>query len=87
VRFVNSNGDVFIADFVARHPQGKIIAVESKTGKRARVTPNQDVGYSELTSSGVELNDSKLAAFGFQKGDNVKMDLEIDHWECLRCTP
>jgi predicted RecB family endonuclease len=32
VRFKDSNGEVFIADFVARNPNGDWVAVETKVG-------------------------------------------------------
>ncbi|MFJ3793305.1 polymorphic toxin-type HINT domain-containing protein [Kitasatospora sp. NPDC090091] len=86
VRFINSNGDVFIADFVARNPSGEWVAVESKVGG-ATVTGHQDVGYPELIKGGAILNTSKLEQYGLKKGSMVKMPLEIDHWQCGVCNP
>ncbi|MGW4379730.1 polymorphic toxin-type HINT domain-containing protein [Kitasatospora sp. NPDC004531] len=86
VRFINSNGDVFIADFVARTPNGNWVAVESKVGG-ATVSDHQAVGYPELTSRGVILNTSKLEQYGLKKGSTVTMPLEIDHWQCGVCNP
>lgn len=86
VRFRNSQGKVFIADFVARNPQGDWVAVESKVGG-ATVTDNQAVGYPELTSHGAVLDTSKLERFGIRQGDVMSMPLEIDHWQCGVCNP
>ncbi|MEC3994458.1 polymorphic toxin-type HINT domain-containing protein [Actinacidiphila sp. DG2A-62] len=86
VRFINGNGDVFIADFVARNPNGNWVAVESKVGG-ATVTDHQAVGYPELTSRGAILNTSKLEQYGLKKGSTVTMPLEIDHWRCGVCNP
>ncbi|GAB2928718.1 polymorphic toxin-type HINT domain-containing protein [Streptomyces mayteni] len=87
VRFRNSQGDVFRADFVARHPDGGWVAVEVKTGSGATVSPNQSVGYPELTDSGAVLDTSRLSDFGLEQGDRVRMRLEIDVWECGTCSP
>ncbi|WP_233290336.1 RHS repeat-associated core domain-containing protein [Kitasatospora sp. MBT66] len=86
VRFINSNGDVFIADFVARTPNGNWVAVESKVGG-ATVTDHQSVGYPELTGQGAILNTSKLEKYGLKKGSTVRLPLEIDHWQCGVCNP
>lgn len=86
VRFINSNGDAFIADFIARNPNGDWVAVESKVGG-GTMTDKQAVGYPELTSSGAVLNTSKLEQYGLKKGSTVTMQLEIDHWQCGVCNP
>ncbi|WFF09431.1 polymorphic toxin-type HINT domain-containing protein [Micromonospora sp. WMMD1076] len=46
VRFRNSNGDIFVADFVGRDKNGNWIAVEVKTGRGATISPAQQVGLS-----------------------------------------
>ncbi|GGK47450.1 hypothetical protein GCM10010094_04380 [Streptomyces flaveus] len=85
VRFLDGNGDVFIADFIARRPDGKWVAVEVKTNTGS-LTPNQTVGYPQLTRSGAVLQSSKLKQHGFKKGDTVRMEtVEIDHWLCPDC--
>lgn len=85
VRFLNSNGDIFRADFVAQHPSGKWKAIEVKTGKGASLTGNQVVGYADLGKTGAELRSGRLP--GFKKGSTVKMDVEIDLWRCGACNP
>ncbi|AZQ32129.1 RHS repeat-associated core domain-containing protein [Streptomyces cyaneochromogenes] len=85
VRFLDSNGDVFIADFIARRPDGAWVAVEVKTNT-GPLTPNQSTGYPELTTTGAVLQSSKLKQYGFKKGDKVRMEtVEIDHWLCPDC--
>jgi hypothetical protein len=86
VRFINSKGDVFVADFVAQDASGKWIAVETKTGAGADVTPAQEIGYPELNTVGAVLNTSKLERFGFVKGDVVKLPVTVDLWECPSCS-
>ncbi|MGW4935408.1 hypothetical protein ACWEQH_20755 [Streptomyces sp. NPDC004166] len=86
VRFKNSNGNVFIADFVARGVNGNWVAVESKVGG-ATVTDNQAVGYPELSSGGAVLDTSKLEQFGIKQGTTMSMPVEIDHWQCGVCNP
>ncbi|MEV5608277.1 RHS repeat-associated core domain-containing protein [Streptomyces sp. NPDC052225] len=83
VRFKNSNGDVFRADFVAQDRTGTWVAVEVKTGKGAKLTDNQSLGYSELGASGAELNSSRLP--GLKKGSTVIMKVQIDLWSCGVC--
>lgn len=87
VRFKNSRGVGFRADFVAQHPDGRWVAVEVKTGGGAQITPGQAAGYPELTSVGATLDTSKLSRFDMLSGDLVQMDLEIDAWECPTCHP
>lgn len=85
VRFKNSEGREFIADFVAQGPDGKLVFVDAKTGPGAKVTHNQDVGYPELASSGAVVIDSRLARFNMPMGATVTMQPELDHWECPIC--
>jgi len=87
VRFVNSAGKVFIADFVAQDAEGNWIAVEAKTGKGATITPNQQVGYPELDGAqGAILDTTRLARVGFAKGDRVHMHVVFDLWDCPSCS-
>ncbi|GAA3246616.1 hypothetical protein GCM10020256_74360 [Streptomyces thermocoprophilus] len=67
VRFKNSQGDVFRADFVAQDPSGNWVAVEVKTGRGASLTDNQRLGYAELGHGGAILNTSRLP--GLKKGE------------------
>ncbi|MET8042518.1 polymorphic toxin-type HINT domain-containing protein [Micromonospora sp. NPDC005215] len=85
VRFKNSNGDVFIADFVARGPNGEWVAVEAKTGAGATISFNQQVGYPELESTGAVLDTSKMEGVGIPQGTRVTMEVEFDLWECPIC--
>ncbi len=85
VQFINSNGDPFRADFVAQNPNGDWEAFDAKTGAGSVISPNQEVGYPELQSSGVILNTDKLAPFGFNNGDLVQMPVTFDLWECPAC--
>ncbi|MGW0703754.1 polymorphic toxin-type HINT domain-containing protein [Streptomyces sp. NPDC002867] len=86
VRFINSNGDIFRADFVARDPRGNWVAVESKTGRGATMSDNQAVGYADLgNGAGAVLNTSRVP--GLRKGSTVKMKVEVDLWQCGSCTP
>ena len=85
VRFINSNGDVFVADFVAKDPSGAWQAVEVKTGAGAEVTSNQAVGYPELQNSGAILDTSRLGQFGFNKGATLKMPVRVALWGCPVC--
>jgi len=85
VRFVNSEGKVFIADLIAKRPDGKWIAVESKVNN-SPISAGQAVGYPELTRVGAYLQSSKLVPWGIKKGTVFKVeDLEIDHWICPSC--
>ncbi|GGR58324.1 polymorphic toxin-type HINT domain-containing protein [Streptomyces griseomycini] len=85
VRFKNSQGDVFRADFVAQDPSGNWVAVEVKTGRGASLTDNQRLGYAELGHGGATLNTSRLP--GLKKGSNVTMKVEVDLWHCPDCGP
>ncbi|MEV5935902.1 polymorphic toxin-type HINT domain-containing protein [Streptomyces sp. NPDC052079] len=85
VRFKNSQGDVFRADFVAQDPSGNWVAVEVKTGRGASLTDNQRLGYAELGHGGAILNTSRLP--GLKKGSNVTMKVEVDLWDCPDCVP
>ncbi|MEV4769345.1 polymorphic toxin-type HINT domain-containing protein [Micromonospora humida] len=85
VRFRNSNGDVFIADFVGKDGRGNWVAVEAKTGRGATISPAQQVGYPELESGGVILDTSKLAVHGIPKGSRVTMGVQYDVWTCPIC--
>lgn len=85
VRFRNSKGDVFIADFVARDKYGNWVAIEAKTGRGATITVNQAQGYPELGSTGAVLDTSKLTGVGIPKGTNVTMRVDIDLWTCPIC--
>jgi hypothetical protein len=87
VRFKNSRGVGFRADFVAQHPDGRWGAVEVKTGEGAQIAPGQAAGYPELTNGGATLDTSRLSQFDMLSGDLVQMDLEIDAWECPVCHP
>ncbi|MGW4237325.1 polymorphic toxin-type HINT domain-containing protein [Streptomyces sp. NPDC004749] len=83
VRFKNSQGDVFRADFVAQDPSGSWVAVEVKTGKGASLTGNQELGYAELGHGGAVLNTSRVP--GLKKGSTVTMRVEVDLWRCPDC--
>lgn len=83
VRFINSKGKVFRADFVARNPNGKWVAVETKTGRGATMSENQTVGYAELGHGGATLNSSRVP--GLRKGSSVRMKVEVDMWQCGVC--
>ena len=85
VRFLNSNGDVFIADFVGRDGAGNWIAVEAKTGRGATISPGRQVGYPELESSGAIVDTSKLAGYGIPKGSRMGMGVQFDVWKCPSC--
>ncbi|MEW1640208.1 Hint domain-containing protein [Streptomyces sp. NPDC093801] len=85
VRFKNSQGKVFRADFVAKNPAGEWTAIEVKTGKGATVTENQEIGYPELAKGGAILNTSRVP--GLTKGSKVQMKVEVDLWECPTCKP
>lgn len=85
VRFTNSNGDMFIADFVARDPSGAWQAVEVKTGAGAGITANQAVGYPELSSIGAVLDTSRLSQYGLNQGDVVQMPVRFALWGCPLC--
>lgn len=45
-----ASGTGFRADFVARDPSGKWVAVEAKTGRGAEITPGQAEGYPALST-------------------------------------
>lgn len=83
VRFKNSQGDVFRADFVAQNPSGNWVAVEVKTGRGASLTDNQALGYAELGHGGAVLNTSRVP--GLKKGSTVTMKVEVDLWRCPDC--
>ncbi|WP_244224048.1 polymorphic toxin-type HINT domain-containing protein [Streptomyces tirandamycinicus] len=83
VRFKNSQGDVFRADFVAQNPAGNWVAVEVKTGRGASLTDNQALGYAELGHGGAVLNTSRVP--GLKKGSTVTMKVEVDLWRCPDC--
>ncbi|MFJ6167212.1 polymorphic toxin-type HINT domain-containing protein [Micromonospora orduensis] len=85
VRFRNSNGDVFVADFVGQNGAGNWIAVEAKTGRGATISPAQQVGYPELESGGAIVDTSKLAGYGIPKGSRVTMGVQFDVWKCPSC--
>ena len=85
VAFKNSNGDTFIADFVARGPAGNWVAIDAKTGAGAEISPNQAIGYPELNSTGAILNSTKIP--GIKKGSMVTMTVVIDAWTCPVCNP
>lgn len=85
VRFLTAGGVEFRADFVARTPGGNWVAVEAKTGRGAKITPGQEVGYPALSSTGAMVDTRKLTQFGMPKGSMVTMDLEIDLWSCPIC--
>lgn len=86
VRFVNSAGNVFKADFVARTPSGQWIAIETKTGAGAEISDNQNIGYPELDSTqGAVLDTSRLEPYGLYKGDRLSMPVKIDEWHCPAC--
>ncbi|RXS84869.1 hypothetical protein EST92_09670 [Streptomyces sp. TM32] len=85
VRFKNSRGDVFRADFVAQDTAGNWVAVEVKTGKGASLTDNQRLGYAELGRTGAVLNTNRVP--GLSKGATVKMKVEVDLWRCPACDP
>ena len=85
VRFTNSQGKTFIADFVGKDPNGDWEAVEVKTGAGAKLTDNQLVGYPELQNTGAFLDTSRLSQFGLNKGDWVKMPLRIALYDCPLC--
>ncbi|WP_083690741.1 polymorphic toxin-type HINT domain-containing protein [Actinoalloteichus sp. GBA129-24] len=76
VRFRNSHGNVFRADFVAQDSSGNWVATEVKTGEGSSLTDNQRVGYAELSRGGAVLNTSRLP--GLKKGAQVTMRVEID---------
>lgn len=86
VRFKNSRGNVFIADFVAKDSAGNWVAIEAKTGRGATMTENQAIGYPELERVGAVLDTSKLSRQGIEQGDVVKMRVDIDAWECPSCS-
>ncbi|MFI1423177.1 NERD domain-containing protein [Streptomyces sp. NPDC020731] len=85
VRFKNSKGDVFRADFIAKDRSGNWVAVEVKTGKGASLTDNQSLGYAELGHGGAVLNTSRVP--GLKKGSKVTMKVEVDLWHCPACDP
>ncbi|MGN9784927.1 RHS repeat-associated core domain-containing protein [Nonomuraea sp. ZG12] len=86
VQFLNSQGKDFRADFIAKNPSGQWIAVEVKTGKGAKLTPNQEVGYPELNGrTGAVVNTNKLKGLGLPKGTRVSIKVEIDMWKCPDC--
>jgi hypothetical protein len=87
VAFENSNGDMFIADFVARDPSGVWWAIDAKTGARAKLTPNQELGYAELNGTGARLRSDKLDQYRMPNGAWVRMNVEIDEWTCPQCSP
>jgi RHS repeat-associated protein len=82
VTFTDRNGNPFRADFIAKDPQGKWIAVETKTsggGASGRVVgpdvvdrmdTDQVTGYYDLAHGGLTLSTDKLADYGFNHGDN-----------------
>lgn len=83
VRFRNSQGDVFRADFVAQNRSGNWVAVEVKTGRGASLTGNQALGYAELGHGGAVLNTRRVP--GLKKGSTVTMKVEVDLWRCPDC--
>ncbi|MET9483282.1 polymorphic toxin-type HINT domain-containing protein [Streptomyces sp. NPDC006638] len=85
VRFKNSQGDVFRADFVAQDTSGAWVALEVKTGRGATLTGNQELGYAELGHAGAELNTTRVP--GLRKGATVTMRVEVDLWSCPKCNP
>jgi RHS repeat-associated protein len=87
VQFMTRDGVVFRADFIARNPQGKVVAIESKVNSGG-LTENQEEGYPELTKGVAYVYTSKLEEdYGWKIGQGVTMPLEIDHWICPVCTP
>jgi hypothetical protein len=89
VQFRNSAGKAFRADWVALDPNDQWVAFDAKTGDGSVVSPNQMLGYPELSdfNAGVLLDTDKLADFGLYKGDIVSMRVEFDAWECPDCNP
>ncbi|BFU46686.1 hypothetical protein KRMM14A1004_49230 [Krasilnikovia sp. MM14-A1004] len=85
VRFRTAGGVEFRGDFVARDPDGNWVAVEVKTGQGAMITPNQEVGYPKLSSTGAIVDTRKLAQFWFPQGSAVRMQVGIDIWRCPSC--
>lgn len=86
VRFINSDGNVFIADFVARHPSGRLVAIEAKTGRGSELSLAQELGYGELHTVGAVLDTSRLEGpFGIQQGRKLVFKVEIDLWTCPIC--
>lgn len=87
VRFVDSEDDVFIADFVAKNPVGQLVAIETKVND-SPISGHQAKGYPELTTTGARLQSSKLKGLGLMKGTTVRIPkLEIDRWLCPICRP
>ncbi|WP_233712506.1 polymorphic toxin-type HINT domain-containing protein [Kribbella turkmenica] len=83
VRFKNSQGEIFRADFVAQDRSGSWVAVEVKTGGGASLSDNQSLGYAELGHAGAVLGTSRVP--GLTKGSMVSMRVEVDLWRCPVC--
>ncbi|MGC7101379.1 polymorphic toxin-type HINT domain-containing protein [Amycolatopsis lurida] len=86
VMFRTTGGVRFRADFVARDPQGNVVVVESKTGKRAKLTANQRIGYPSLHQNGAYVRSPKLRHLGLPQGTFVRLPVEFDMWECPECS-
>jgi hypothetical protein len=82
---MSSKGKRFIADFVARDPKGNWFAIEVKTNS-GTISPNQQAGYPELSTTGATLNTSRLSSYGMNNGDSVVFPIEFDLWKCPSCT-
>jgi hypothetical protein len=85
VRFVNSQGKVFIVDYVEQNASDDWEAVEVKTRAGAQLTENQAIGYPELQNSGAVLDTTGLTTFGLMKGTMVKMNVRIALLGCPAC--
>ena len=83
VRFINSEGKIFRADFVAQDSSGNWVAFEVKTGTGG-ISPNQSVGYVDLGSGGGAILDTSGVP-GLTKGTLINMKIEVDLWRCPLC--
>lgn len=69
------------ADIVAQRPDCSFYIVEAKNGPKARMTPNQTIGYPALASEGGIARGAKAELAGLPSGEYVPpMDVEVHYW-------